>query len=304
MFVSLTNENFRRAFHSFFLLSCLFPVLITLFVIYQHAVPILSAGQLSDLKSMFNIGAMSIVVVQLLGFFLLWWWVNSLEQFTAKVEHISSEHLGNAGEAAEDAGNELLKLNHMFERLHGELQERIREAEDSAKQMQELTSKMSTLACTDDLTRLFNRRHFRLKFNEAALKAERLGHSVWLVRFEIDQFSNLGDKTGDILLKEVGLLVRKTLTDRGIPFRIGRNEFAVIISDVDGKTAARMTHALTSAVSTHPFKDKSGHPLGRISITCGIAGFKTNQTTLFVDAGKALINAQRIGQPISVAPAA
>jgi diguanylate cyclase (GGDEF)-like protein len=303
MFVSLTNENFRRAFHSFYLLACLFPVLITLFVIYQHAVPVLSAGQLNELKRMFNVGAMSIVTVQMLGFFLLWWWVNSLEQFTAKVQHISSEHFGNADNPAEEAGNELLKLNRMFDRLNDELQDRIRDAEDSARQMRELSSKMSSLACTDDLTQLYNRRHFRLKFNEAAQKAQRLGHSVWLVRFEIDQFCNLGDKAGDILLKEVGRLVRKTLADGGIPFRIGRNEFAVIISDVDGKSAAQMTQALTSVVSTHHFQDKSGHSLGRISISCGIAGLKTDQLTLFADAGKALINAQRMGQPIAVAPA-
>lgn len=304
LFVSLTNENFRRIFLTFYLLSCLLPVLIMLFVVYQHAVPTLSADQLDALSTMFNIGAVSILTIQALGFALLWWWTQSLERFTTHVAHISNQHLSHGQESAEANGNELLRLNTLFESLHKELQTRVAQAGESARRMQTLTRKMAALACTDDLTQLFNRRHFRQKFTEAVRRADRLGCSAWLIRFEIDDFSHLGDKDADMVLKEVGEITRRTLPAEALPFRIGRNEFAIIVTEVDGKVAARITHSLAMAVSAYPVKGKNGHALGKVSISCGISGYRSDQNAMFTDAGRALVNAQRRGQPIGVAPAA
>jgi diguanylate cyclase (GGDEF)-like protein len=304
LFVSLCNENFRRIFLTFYFLSCLLPVLIMLMVVYQHAVPILHPRQLDALSGMFTASTTAIVLIQAIGFFLLWWWTQSLEQFTRKMTHISRECLGDCSGVAEAAGSELIRLNSLFEGLYGELQLRMKQANETTRNMEALTQKMTTLACTDDLTRLFNRRHFRQKFTEMARQAERIGHSSWLVRFEIDNFSLLGDKDADHLLKEVGEIIRRTLPEKALPFRIGRNEFAILISDVDGRIAARITHNLTSAIAAYPFRDKSGQTMGQIGISCGIAGHKTDQRTMFSDAGRALINAQRMGQPIGVAPAA
>jgi len=304
LFVSLTDENFRRIFLTFYLLSCLLPVLIMLYIIYQHAVPVLVPHQVEQLAGMFNIGAISILLIQVLGFFLLWWWTHSLERFTQRMTHISRQHLGAGAASAETAGSELAKLNRIFEGLHLELQNRMQQAADSANQLQALTRKMSTLACTEDLTQLFNRRHFRQKFTETARQADRLGHSAWLIRFEINHFSHLGDKDADHLLKEVGHIVRRSLPEQALPFRIGRNEFAIIVSGVDGRVAARITHTVSTAISAYGFKDRNGRSLGKVTIACGIAGYRTNQKSMFTEAGQAMVNAQRLGHPIGVAPAA
>ncbi len=304
LLVSLTHEKFRSIFFTFYLISCLMPVLIMLFVVYQYALPVLHPTQIEALSGRFNASALSILFIQALGFFLLWWWTQSLERFTQKMTHIGSECLGDAATAAASAGGELTKLNRLFETLYGELQQRMQQAQDSARQSKALTQKMTALACTDDLTQLFNRRHFRQKFTETAIEAERLGHSAWLVRFEIDHFSHLSDKDADHLLREVGQIIRRTLPQEALPFRIGRNEFAVIMSGVDGRIAARITHSLSSAVAAYGFTDKSGRSLGRVSISCGIAGHKSDQTAMYTDAGRAMVKAQRLGQPIGVAPAA
>ena len=249
LFVSLTHEKFRSIFFTFYLISCLLPMLIMLFVVYQHALPILHPTQVEALSGMFNAGALSILFIQALGFFLLWLWTQSLERFTQKMTHISSECLGDAATAAASAGGELIKLNRLFETLYSELQQRMQQVQDSARKLEAVTQKMTTLACTDDLTQLFNRRHFRQKFTEMAREAERLGHSAWLVRFEIDRFSHLSDKDADHLLREMGHIIRRTLPQEALPFRIGRNEFAVMMSGVDGRIAARITHTLSSAIA-------------------------------------------------------
>lgn len=302
MFVSVTNENFRRLFLTFIILACLFPVLIMIFIIYHYTVPVLEPYQLDELRGTFNIGILCMLVIQGLGSLLLLMWVNSFENLTREVEHISSSHLQITTDSVENSGNELTKLNTIFNGLTTELQTKIQQVNAQASEMQKVTDQINTLACTDDLTGLFNRRHFKQKLADASRRADKLGHSVWLLRFEIDGFRNHDEKRADRLLEQIGTLVRRNLNKEAMPFRIGRNDFAVILSDCNGKTTARTASRLSTAISSHKFKDAAGLSLGDVAIACGIANYRNNMQTLFNDAGKALNMAQKTGQQIAVAP--
>ncbi len=77
MFVSLSTENFRRLFLTFIMLSCLLPVLIMIFIIYHYTAPVLEPYQLDQLRGIFNLGIISMLIVQGLGALLLLMWVNS-----------------------------------------------------------------------------------------------------------------------------------------------------------------------------------------------------------------------------------
>ncbi len=304
MFVSLTTEKFRKLFLTFFLMSCVMPMLIVLLVIYQHTVPTLTHDQLESLRGVFNMGILSILVIQALGFFLFRWWVNSFEQFTREVETFSSRHIGAHVNDTGQNGNELVKLNALFSQLSTELETRMREAVDNTRKMKQLSVRMAKLANTDELTGLYNRRCFEHKMNESSRRAEKIGHSMWLVRFEINRFSNYGDKDGDAILSQVGQVARDTLPRSAMAFRVGRNEFALLMSDCDGRQAARITHQLTTTIAEHPFLDHNGLEMAPVSISCGIAGFKKDHASLMADAGKALAVALRSGRAIGVAPAA
>jgi diguanylate cyclase (GGDEF)-like protein len=302
MFVSLTNENFRRLFSTFIMLSCLLPVLIMIFIIYHYTVPVLEPYQLDELRGTFNLGIICMLLVQGLGSLLLLMWVNSFENLTRKMEQLSSSHLQTSADSVEESGNELTKLNTIFNRLTEELQAKIQQVNAHASEMQKVTAKVNTIACTDDLTGLFNRRHFKQKLTEASRRADKLDHSVWLMRFEIDGFRNHNEKHADRLLEEIGKLARQNLTKEALPFRIGRNDFAIILSDCNGKTTARTASRLSSAISSHEFKDATGLGLGNITIACGIANYRNNMQVLFNDATKALTMAQKTGEQIAVAP--
>ncbi len=302
MFVSLTSENFRRLFLTFIMLSCLLPVLIMLFIIYHYTAPVLEPYQLDELRGTFNLGIICMLLVQGLGSLLLLMWVNSFENLTRKMEHLSSSHLQTADDSVEESGNELTKLNAIFNRLSEELQSKVQQVNAHASEMQKVTAQVNAIACTDDLTGLFNRRHFKQKLAEASRRADKLGHAVWLMRFEIDGFQNHNEKRADLLLQEIGKLARQNLTKKALPFRIGRNDFAIILSDCDGKTTARTASQLSSAVRSHEFNDATGLSLGDITVSCGIANYRNNTQALFNDAGKALTTAQKTGEQIAVAP--
>jgi len=117
MFVSLTKENFRRLFLTFIMLSCLLPVLIMIFTIYHYTVPVLEPYQIDELRGTFNLGIIGMLLVQGLGSLLLLMWVNSFENLTREMEQISSSHLQTNADSVEESGNELTKLNTIFNRL-------------------------------------------------------------------------------------------------------------------------------------------------------------------------------------------
>ncbi|MCP3954557.1 MAG: diguanylate cyclase [Desulfobacterales bacterium] len=301
MFGSLTTEKFRRLFLTFVMLSCLLPVLIMIFIIYHYTVPVLEPYQMDELRGIFNLGIVCMLLVQGLGSLLLLIWINSFENLTREMEQLSSGHLQTTTDSVEESGNELTKLNTIFNRLTEELQTKIQQVNAHATEMQKVTAQVNTIACTDDLTGLFNRRHFKQKLTEASRRADKLDHSVWLMRFEIDDFRKLNEKHADLLLEEIGKLARQNLTKKALPFRIGRNDFAIILSDCDGKTTARTASRLSTAVNSHEFKDSRGLSLGNIAMSCGIANYRNNMQTLFSDAGKALVTAQKTGKQIAIA---
>jgi diguanylate cyclase (GGDEF)-like protein len=304
MSVSITDKTFRRVFISFFLLSCMMPLLMVIFMVYHYTVPLLGPFQLDELAPVFSAALSGVILFQVLGFFLLWWWVNSLEKLTGEIEEISCRHLPNRPSLKGIGTNELKKINTLVQRLNEELKEKMHQVDAYASQVRELTARLAFLSCTDELTQLYNQKYFEKKLSEATQRAKKIGMAFWLVRFEVNHFSSFGEKNGDQVLRMLGRLVKKILPATALPFRIGRNEFAVIIGKGDGRQAARTIHALSTAVAAYHFRDGAGLPIGKVSISCGIAGFKSDPETLRVDAWRALVTAQQNGRPIEVAAAA
>lgn len=304
MSVSLADKKFRRVFVSFFLLSCMMPLLVMILIIYQYTVPAMAPNQFEKLQGVFSTGLSAVLLFQMLGFALLWWWVGSLERLTREIETISSRHLNRGIAPLLQKANELEKIDVLVRRMGETLQEKRQQADAYASQVRELSARLTFLASIDELTQLYNRRHFKLKLAEAARRAKKIDMAFWLVRFEVDHFSSFGEKNGDQVLKALGGVVRKSLPASALAFRIGRNDFAVILSLSDGREAARVTQRLSRNVAAHKFCDKAGLPLGRVALSCGIAGFRNDPQALCTEAWRAMSNAQRNGRPIEVAAAA
>ena len=100
------------------------------------------------------------------------------------------------------------------------------------------------LSITDELTSLFNRRHFNLIFAQEMARAEREKKVFALMIIDVDFFKpyndNYGHMQGDLVLQEVAQALKATLRRASdFAFRIGGEEFAVIVS-VDSEEEARL----------------------------------------------------------------
>jgi diguanylate cyclase (GGDEF)-like protein len=97
-------------------------------------------------------------------------------------------------------------------------------------------------ALHDALTGLPNRRRFQEQVEEALLKARSTGRQMAVMLMDLDRFKEvndtLGHHTGDLLLREVGRRLERTLHGRGTIARLGGDEFAVLLPSVTSTAEA------------------------------------------------------------------
>ena len=91
------------------------------------------------------------------------------------------------------------------------------------------------LSITDELSSLFNRRHFNNLFPQELARAEREQKSIALILIDVDYFKpyndNYGHQQGDKVLQDVAKVLQNSLRRAGdFAFRIGGEEFCVVIT--------------------------------------------------------------------------
>ena len=108
------------------------------------------------------------------------------------------------------------------------------------------SDQLRRMAETDSLTGLFNHKRFQHDLDYEILRAHRLRTPLSLAFVDIDGFKSINDtyghKQGDLVLKEVGLLLRCCIRQHidGC-YRIGGDEFSILLI---GATAEEATAAL------------------------------------------------------------
>jgi diguanylate cyclase (GGDEF)-like protein len=180
---------------------------------------------------------------------------------------------------------------------------------------------LERLATTDDLTGLKNRRYLWEFARQILDRARRAGGRVTLLVFDIDNFKHYNDvyghPTGDEILRQAAVLVRRCCRPHDVVGRIGGDEFAALFWDDPNRAATDMTRERRSAAAEHPkeaisvakrFQQALGnadlHLLGSqgegvLTISGGLASFPRDGSTaqeLFERADHALLEAKRCGK--------
>ena len=127
-------------------------------------------------------------------------------------------------------------------------------------------ARVSAMAYRDELTSLANRRAFSLRAE--TFGREERGGSRSLVLFDVDGLKyineNCGHQAGDELLNAIG---RRDGDLKGSVYRIGGDEFAVLVDRANGESAVPVLRRL------EPFRmtfDSCGHTHG-VSVSYGFA---------------------------------
>lgn len=125
-------------------------------------------------------------------------------------------------------------------------------ASEAEQRIAELSARVSTLeslAQTDELTGLYNRRGFKEVLNRNLFSAARYDEMGVLAYFDLNKFKDINDtyghSAGDEVLRRVGDFLRRSIRSTDFAARLGGDEFAILF--VRGEHAKARERARTMA---------------------------------------------------------
>ncbi len=167
-------------------------------------------------------------------------------------------------------------------------------------QLVERLRRAEAQAMTDSMTGLANRRQFDLELKREMSFAIRHRAPLALILADIDNLKiindALGHKVGDraITWTADGLRSAMRVSDRG--FRIGGDEFALLLRGLDGQSALRAARRLLKSQAAQPFTLDPGDAR-KVTVSLGVAAADASNdydvSELFERADRALYDAKK-----------
>jgi diguanylate cyclase (GGDEF)-like protein len=160
-----------------------------------------------------------------------------------------------------------------------------------------LQTELSSLAFTDELTGLYNRRGF-LSLSERQLKiTSRSGCVMGLFYIDVDGLKrindSLGHSVGDLALMSTAEVLRMTFRESDVVARLGGDEFGVLAVEDSSLSEASIMARLRESLKTIRAQ-KSRY---RLSLSVGVVQFNSSATTTIAEfmfqADRAMYQAKR-----------
>lgn len=155
----------------------------------------------------------------------------------------------------------------------------------------------------DELTNIYNKRALKFRLSELVYGARQSGSRASVFLFDIDHFKAYNDQNGHIAgdqaLRLLAQLVRDSVRADDIFGRFGGEEFLLIMP---GRTPAQAVSAaqnIRQRIARYQFPFGSNQPLGRVSVSGGVATFPDDAqdaVELLLSADNALYRAKQAGR--------
>jgi len=166
--------------------------------------------------------------------------------------------------------------------------------------LQDALEKNKTLAKTDELTGLYNRRYFMEKLSQQKALAEREVSDFVLCFCDLDHFKQINDTfghhTGDIVLQKFGEILKASIREIDYAARFGGEEFVCLLVNTDVNNAIKVTERIRESLASFNFNDIA--PSLHATVSIGVSNFRqfnTIQETL-MNADNRMYRAKQLGR--------
>ncbi|MDQ0046771.1 diguanylate cyclase (GGDEF)-like protein/PAS domain S-box-containing protein [Paenibacillus polymyxa] len=154
------------------------------------------------------------------------------------------------------------EANQKLERLHEEY-------EIKQQELVRINLQLETMASTDPLTGLKNRRYFQDQLLASLASFHESGISFSLLIIDIDRFKSINDTyghpVGDLVLTNLAELLQSMSRDRDIVARYGGEEFVIILPGNDQEEAIRTAERYRTTTASMDWGEYS------ITVSIGVA---------------------------------
>ena len=163
--------------------------------------------------------------------------------------------------------------------------------------------KQYKLATTDGLTELYNHRYFQEQMQMFCTNAKRYENTFSLIILDIDFFKKFNDsfghQSGDAVLRQVAMVLKKNVRSSDIVCRYGGEEMSIILPNANEDEAIQIAQKLCEIVSSQKFK-LSNNRESNVTISLGVATYGdadgTESSKIIESADKRLYNAKKNGR--------
>ena len=147
--------------------------------------------------------------------------------------------------------------------------------EAATKKLRLLNKKLENASYTDSLTSLHNRRYFNFIYERELRRAKREKKYVTFMMIDIDFFKQYNDTYGHIAGDHTLQIVAKVIKScfkrpSDFVFRLGGEEFGVLLLDTDELNSARLAKELCKKVKEQGIEHKASKVADVVTISVGV----------------------------------
>ncbi|WP_306600633.1 diguanylate cyclase [Geothrix sp. 21YS21S-2] len=154
-----------------------------------------------------------------------------------------------------------LEWTHL-KRLKLEYQHQLQDMAERRGALEREACTLRSEVLTDPLTELLNRRAFSQHLEHAVSQWERNRRPFVLILGDLDYFKLTNDRfghlVGDAVLKAVGQRIRSSLRRSDLAFRIGGEEFAILLMETSLRAGTEVAEKIRERIEAAPLKVESG----------------------------------------------
>ena len=141
--------------------------------------------------------------------------------------------------------------------------------------LEQLNERLKQLTVTDDLTGVYNHRHFRQILEDELDRAKRYQFSVSLLMIDVDYFKAINDTYGHLIgdkaLIAVAQALKSSMRRADSVCRYGGEEFTIILPMTALKPAQDLAERLRQLIArTFPIKSL---PIPQLTVSIGVASY-------------------------------
>ncbi len=151
------------------------------------------------------------------------------------------------------------------------------ELQKTEKELKESEQRYRELSIIDDLTQLYNSRHFYFHLKNEMDRSNRYGQPLTLLLLDLDNFKHFNDTyghvEGDQVLWRLGQVVKRCLRETDFAYRYGGEEFTVLLpmtTSVEGFITAERIRTEFKKETFSPMPGQDVH----VTVSIGLAQYK------------------------------
>jgi diguanylate cyclase (GGDEF)-like protein len=156
----------------------------------------------------------------------------------------------------------------------------ITERKKAEEALKESEQKYRELSIIDDLTQIYNSRHFYAQLEREIERSNRYGQPLTLLLLDLDKFKAFNDTyghvEGDYVLSRLGQVVKRCLRETDSAYRYGGEEFTIMLPMTTSEEGIVTAKRIQTELRKEAFSPVLGQEV-YMTVSIGLAQYKSKE---------------------------